>query len=89
MLQKKKPNPPQILNHPYVILRIRGSGSGKTNSLFNLIIHQPNIDRISVFAKDPYEGKYQLLINKRESTGLKHINNFKGSIECSNEMVFL
>ena len=88
MLQKKKPNRPQILNHPYVILRIRGSGSGKTNSLFHLIIHQPNIDRISVFA-NPYEGKYQLLINKRESTGLKHINNFKGSIECSNEMVFL
>ena len=39
------PNWPQILDHPYIILIIRGSGSGKTNSLFHLISHQPDIDK--------------------------------------------
>ena len=51
---------------------IGGSGSGKTNSLFNLIIQQPDIDKIYLYVKDPYEGKYQFLINKRESTGLTY-----------------
>ena len=41
--------------------------SGKTNALFNLINHEPDI--IYLYAKDPYEAKYQLLINKREITG--------------------
>ena len=30
------------------MLIIRGSGSGKTNSLLNLINHQPDIDKIHV-----------------------------------------
>ena len=42
------------------------AGSGKTNSLFNLISHQPDIDKIHLYAKDSYETKYQLLINKRK-----------------------
>ena len=37
-------------------------------------------------AKDPYEGKYQFLINKRESTGLKHFNDPKAFTEYSNDM---
>ena len=32
---------------------IRGSGSGKSNSLFNLISHQADIDKIYLYAKDP------------------------------------
>ena len=28
------------------------------------------MEKIYLYAKDPYEAKYQLLINKRESTGL-------------------
>ena len=39
-----------------------------------------------LYAKDPYEAKYQLLINKRENTGLKHLNDFKAFIEYSNDM---
>ena len=39
-----------------------------------------------MFAKDFYEAKYQFLINKRESTGLKHFNNSKASIEYSDDM---
>ena len=37
-------------------------------------------------AKDPYEAKYQLLINKRKSTGLKYLNGSKDFIEYSNDM---
>ena len=65
--KEHNPNWSQIPDHPYRILIIGGSGSGKTNSLFNLIIDQPDIDKIYLYAKDPYEAKYQLLINKIES----------------------
>ena len=37
-----------------------------------------------MYAKDPYEAKYQFLINKRESTALKHFNDPKIFIEYSN-----
>ena len=37
-------------------------------------------------ARDPYEDKYQLLINKRESIRLKHFNDSKAFIEYSNDM---
>ena len=39
-----------------------------------------------MYAKDLYEPKYQFLINKRESTGLKYFNDPKGFIEYSNDM---
>ena len=39
-----------------------------------------------LYAKDPYEAKYQFLINKREKAGLKHFNNSKPFIEYSNDM---
>ena len=71
---------------PYIILIIRGSGSGKTNALLNLVNYQPDIYKIYSYAKDPYEAKYQFLINKRESTGLKHFNDPKAFIEYSNDM---
>ena len=54
--------------------------------LFNLINHEPDIDRIYLYAEDPYEAKYQLLINKGESTSLKYLNDSKGFIEYSNDM---
>ena len=60
---------------------IGSSGSGKTNSLFNLISQQSNIDEIYLYTKDSYEAKYQLLINKTESTGLKPLNNSKDFIK--------
>ena len=77
---------PYIPDHPYRILIIGGSGSGKTNALLNLINNQPNIDKIYLYAKDPYETKYQFLINKRGSTGLKHFKDPKAFIEYSNDM---
>ena len=39
-----------------------------------------------LYAKDSCEVKYQFLINKRESTGLKHFNDAKAFIEYSNDM---
>ena len=36
--------------------------------------------------KDPSEAKYHFLINKAESTGLKHFNGFKAFIKYSNDM---
>ena len=77
---------PYIPDHPYKILIIGDSGSGKTNALLNLIKNQPDIDKIYLYAKDPYEAKFQFLINKRESTGLKHFNDPKAFIEYSNDM---
>ena len=50
---------PYTPDHPYRILIIEGSGFGKTNVLLNLIENQPDIDKIYLFAKDPYEAKYQ------------------------------
>ena len=84
--KEHNPNWTYIPDHPYGILIIRGSGSGKTNALLNLIHNQQDIDKIYLYAKDPYEDKYQLLINKRESTGLKHFNDSKAFIEYSNDM---
>ena len=79
-------NWPYIPGHPYRVLIIGGSESGKTNALFNLINDQPDIDKIYLYPKDPYETKYQFLINKREIIGLKHFNDPKAFIEYSNDM---
>ena len=68
------------------MLIIGGSGSGKTNSLFNLINRQPDIVKIYLYVKDPYEAKYQFLINKGESAGLNHFNYSKAFIEYLNDM---
>ena len=48
-------------NHPYMILIIVGSGSGKTNALLNLIREQDKrglIGRIYDYAEDLSEPKY-------------------------------
>ena len=68
------------------MLIIGGSGSGKTNSLLNLINEKPDIDKIYLYAKDPYKAKYKFLVDKRKSTGLKHFNDSKAFIEYSNDM---
>ena len=77
---------PHIPDHPYRILIIGGSGSGKTNVLLNLIESQPDIDKIYLCAKDSYEAKYQYLINIREKVGIDHFNDPKAYIECLNDM---
>ena len=44
-IKERSPNWPQIPDHPYRILIIGGSGSGKTNSLFDLTSQDPDIDK--------------------------------------------
>ena len=77
---------PYVPDHPYRILIIGGSGSGKTNALLNLINNQLDIDKIYLYAKDPYEKKYQYLINKREKVGLAYFNDPKAFMEYSDDM---
>ena len=74
----------EISNHPYQMLVIGGSGSGKTNVLHNLINNEPDIDKIYLYAKDKYGAKYQFLLHKRERTGLKCLNDPKAFTEYSN-----
>ena len=76
-------------NWPLLLIRILiigGSGSGKTNVLLNLTKNQPGIDKIYLCTKDPYEAKYQYLINKREVMGIYHFNDPKSFIEYSYDM---
>ena len=47
----------------------------------NLINNQPDIDKIYLYAKDPYEAKYQYVTNKREKVGLNQYNDPKAFIE--------
>ena len=84
--KEHNPNWPYIPDHPYRILIIGGSGSGKTNALLNLINNQPDIDKIYLYAKDPYEAKYQYLINKRERVGINHLIDPRAFIEYFNEL---
>ena len=42
------------------------------NALLNLINHHPDIDETYLYAKDPYETRYQILINKQEDKDLKY-----------------
>ena len=80
---------PYILDRPYRIIIIGGSGSGKTNTFFNLIKeqdYQDVIDKIYLYARDLSEPKYQFLIKKVEDAGIMHVNNPNVFIVCSNTM---
>ena len=65
---------------------IGGSGSGKTNTLLNLIKEQDGIDKIYLYAKDLSETKYDFLIRKREDVWTNYFNDPNSFIECSNRM---
>ena len=75
-----------IPDHPYRILIAGGSGPGKTNTLLNLINNLSDTDKIYLHAKDPYQAKYQYLINKSEKVGLNHYDDLKAFLEYSNDM---
>ena len=54
----------QYFNHPYRISLRGGSTTGKTNALLNLINNRPDNDKTYLHVKNPYEAKYQFLIDK-------------------------
>ena len=66
---------PYIPDHPYRIIMIGGSGSGKTHTLLNLINGQHDIDKIILYARDLNKPKYKILIKKRKDARIKHLND--------------
>ena len=72
---------PYIPDHPYRILIIGGSGSGKTNALLNLINEQDDIDKIYLYVKDLSETKYEYLIKKPEYAGTKNLKDSNAFIK--------
>ena len=80
---------PYIPDHPYRILIIGGSGSGKTNALINLINEQDDIAKIYLYTKNLSKPKYEILIKNRENAGIKHFNDPNAFIECSNTMDYV
>ena len=76
---------PYIPDHPYRILIIGGSGSGKTNPLFNLINNQPDIDK-HIYMQRIHMKQNSRIINKREKVGLDHFDDPKAFIEYLNDI---
>ena len=64
-IKKHIPNWTEIPDHPHKTLIIGGSESGKTNALLNLIYNKRDIWKFNLYAKNPYEAKYQLLNKKK------------------------
>ena len=77
---------PYIPDHPFEVLIIGGFGSRKSNALLNLTNKQPGIDKICIYAKDPYEAEYQYLIRKREKADLNNYDDLTAFIKYSNNM---
>ena len=63
--KKRNEKWPYIPDHPHRIIIIGGYGSGKTNTLINLINEQNDIDKIYLYARDLNKPKYEHLIKKR------------------------
>ena len=79
-------NWPHTPDHPYRILVIGDSGSGKTNALINLINEQNDIDEIYLYAKKLSEPKHEYLIKTRKDAGIKHLNDPNAFMVCSSNM---
>ena len=71
--EKHNPSWPQNLHHLCKILIIGSPGSGKANTLISLIDRQSDIDKIYLYARDPYEAKHHFIIDKREGSGIKAV----------------
>ena len=52
----------------------------------NLIGNHRDIDKIYLYARDPYEAKYPYLIKIREKVGIDHHNDPRAYIQYSNDM---
>ena len=70
--KEHNPNELQIPNHPFRTLLTENSRS----ELFNLISHQPDIDKIYLYSENPYKAKHQFLVSKRKGASIKHLKYF-------------
>ena len=77
---------PHIPDHPFRTVILGSSGSGKINTLLNLINEQNDIDKIYLCARDLNKSKHKILIKKRKDAGIKHLNYPNAFIKCSNTM---
>ena len=65
-------------------------GLEKTNAILNLmnnLIQQPDVDETNLYVRDPFESKYQLLINWTEKVGIKRLNNSKAFIDSHKQLM--
>ena len=76
----------QIPDHPYKRVIVERYGSAKMNVLINLINHRLDIDKIFLYAKDPYGTKYQYLMKRFKEVDLKHLKCPNAFVEYSNDM---
>ena len=65
-IKEHNPNWPQFSDHPYRILIVWGLDLEKKNSLFNQINQQPGIDKIYLYAKDPYKANIIFLLTNKK-----------------------
>ena len=84
IVSNKKENKDHIL--PFRMLIIGPSASGKTSTLLHLINNLHSIDKIYLYAKDIHEPKYEYLINKREQSRIKNLDDPHAFIEYSKDM---
>lgn len=84
--QEVNPQRLQIPDHPCSILIVDGSGSEKTNALFNLTNHQLDIDKIFLYVKDPQKPKYEYLIRKWQKVSENFFKDTKPFNEYSNDI---
>ena len=76
----------QIPDHPYRILIISSSGSGKPNALLNFMSHEPYIDKMNLYAKNTNKAKYQWLTKKCKCVGSNYCVVPRPFIEYWNDM---
>ena len=69
----------------YRILIIWSTGSGKLNILLNLMNYKSYTNKVYLYAKDTYEAKHQLLINKLEGVGPEKQNDSKAFFVYSDD----
>ena len=84
-------NWPKIPEHPYRILIIGGTGSGKTSELFNLIKQQNDddysiIDKVCLYAKIYLKQNINILFSKYKNKDLKDVKDPNTYIEYANNM---
>ena len=84
--KKRNEQWPYILDHPYRIIIISGSGSGKTSALSNLINEQNDIDNIYLYVRELSDPECEYLIKKRKDAWIKHVSNPNAFIKRSNTM---